>query len=177
MKISNIITALIFIISLFSCTATITKEDAQGRKETTAVSIGGTKTRNNIELKANGLKAEQAFLIYEDGSLVPEDNKVKVNQKVRLRLIMSGWKEEEGKVYIGASEKISTSDGTVFLDEKDLFEAYDTAGVTPKDAEVISLSAVITQIDKLYDYFLVSFRVWDKKSNGEVSGSYKLYLD
>jgi hypothetical protein len=58
-----------------------------------------------------------------------------------------------------------------------LFEAYDTAGVTPKDAEVISLSAVITQIDKLYDYFLVSFRVWDKKSNGEVSGSYKLYLD
>ncbi|MDX2046406.1 MAG: hypothetical protein SFU87_06450 [Chitinophagaceae bacterium] len=69
MKISNIITALIFIISLFSCTATITKEDAQGRKETTAVSIGGTKTRNNIELNANGLKAEQAFLVYEDGSL------------------------------------------------------------------------------------------------------------
>ncbi|MEJ0103250.1 MAG: hypothetical protein WDO19_12130 [Bacteroidota bacterium] len=40
----------------------------------------------------------------------------------------------------------------------------------------ITLSAVINGIDKLYDYFLVSFRVWDKKGTGEVTGSYKLYL-
>jgi len=31
-------------------------------------------------------------------------------------------------------------------------------------------------VTKIPDHFLVEFRVWDKKSNADVSGSYKLYL-
>ena len=134
-----------------------------------------SKIRNGIQLKVNGLTVEQAFLTYEDGALVSNENKIDVNQKVVLRLIMGGWKEENGRVMIGASEKLTTSKGQIILDTDDLFGAY-PEGVDAKDAKYITLSAVITRLDELYDHFLVEFRVWDKKGGADVTGSYKLYL-
>jgi len=108
---------------------------------------------------------------------LPEDNKVKVNQKVRLRLIASGWAEKDGRVFIDASEKVETSDGTVVLNEKDLFRDYKD-GLAPEDVKFITLSVVITQIDKLYDYYRVAFQVKDKSDEqNSVEGFYKLYIE
>ncbi|MBC7829296.1 MAG: hypothetical protein H7122_16225 [Chitinophagaceae bacterium] len=135
-----------------------------------------TKIRNGIELTTKGdLKVSQAFLLFEDGSLVPASNEARVNQVVNLRLIIdNGFTESNGKVEIGASEKIETNTGELLLDEKDLFK--DLGEIEAERAKALTLNAVITRLDKLYDYFLVSFRVWDKKGNGEVNGSYKLYI-
>jgi len=134
-----------------------------------------TKIRNKIELQEKELIVSQAYLQFEDGKLVPEDNKIELKQSVKLKLLMEGWKKESDKVYIGATETITTNDGQTVLKTEDLFADYPD-GVKAEDASVISLSAVITGIDKLYDYFLVSFHVWDKKGKGEIKGSYKLYL-
>ena len=120
---------------------------------------------------------EQAFLITDDDNLLPEDNKVKVNQKVRLRLVASGWTEKDGRVFVDASEKVETSDGTVILNEKDLFRDYQD-GISPEDAKLITLSVVITRIDKLYDYYRVLFQVKDESDEQKsVEGSYKLYIE
>ena len=143
--------------------------------KTTAKSISSENIRNDISVKANGLNVQQAFLMFEDGRLVPQDNKVEVGQKVNLRLIIEGWEAKEGKVMLGASEKISTNEGTVILDEQDLFGSY-PEGVNVADAGVITLSAIITRVDKLFKYFEVAYRVWDKRTDESVSGSYKLYL-
>ena len=156
---------------LFSCEVKVNNPSSKDAKTEKTSS----KIRNGIQLKANGLKVEQAFLTYEDGSLVSSENKIDVNQKVVMRLIMDGWKEENGKVMIGATEKLTTSKGQTILDTEDLFGAYPD-GVDAKDAKYITLSAVITRLDELYDHFLVEFRVWDKKGGGDVTGSYKLYL-
>ena len=133
-----------------------------------------SKIRNGISIQAKGINVEQAFLITEDGNLLPEDNKVKVNQKVKLRLIASGWTEKDGRIFIDAAEKVETSDGTVFLNEKDLFRDYQD-GLSPEDAKYITLSVVITQIDKLYDYYRVLFQVRDKSDEQKsVEGFYKI---
>jgi hypothetical protein len=94
-----------------------------------------------------------------------------------IRSELSGWKEKEGKVFIDASEKMETNDGAVVLDEKNLFSAY-TEGLSPEDAKYITLSVVITRIDKLYDFYKVSFEVKDitDPQNG-VEGFYKLYVE
>ena len=131
--------------------------------------------RNNIKVESKGVKVEQAFLMFDDDKLVPSDNKVEIGQRVRLRLILSGWEPVNGKVALGASEKIATDEGQVVLDEKDLF-ANLTEGADPKDAGVITLSAVITRVDKLFKYFEVSYKVWDKNSSDNATGSYRLYL-
>ncbi len=133
------------------------------------------KIRNDINIKADGVNLSQAFLLYEDGTLVPETNETGVGKPVKMRLIIDGgWKEQEGKVSIGASEKIETSDGELMLDEKDLFAAMPI--MNADDAKFITLTANISSLDKLYDYFLVSFKVWDKNGTGEITGNYKLYI-
>ena len=165
---------LAFLLLLVLAIAACNNSGQTGDKVDTS-SNSDSNIRNGINVKSQGLKVEQAFLLFDDGKLVPPDNKVDVGQNVRLRLILSGWKPVNGKVAIGASEKIATDEGRVVLDEKDLF-ANLTDGVDPKDAGVVTLSAVITQIDKLFKYFEISFKVWDKNSSDNVTGSYRLYL-
>lgn len=168
-------------IFLSACAGSTNNERNQAKEEkglVTEVSIREStdKVRNNIQLQSSGLKVGQAFLLYEDGTLVPADNITNVGRPVKLRLIIDGgWNEQDGNVFIGASEKIETSDGQVVLDEKDLFA--NTPYVSAEAAKYITLTATISGLDKLYDYFLVSFRVWDKKGKGEATGSYKLYIN
>jgi len=155
------------LIILPSCELSVKRSDSSEK----------SKIRNGIKIQAKGITVEQAFLITDDGNLLPEDNKIKVNQKVRLRLIASGWAEKDGRIFIDASEKVETSDGTVFLNEKDLFRDYQD-GLSPEDAKLITLSVVITQIDKLYDYYKVLFQVKDKSDEQKsVEGFYKLYIE
>ena len=168
---------IIAALFLMSCEVKVNTSDNKKTTEDTASAktTSGSKVRNQIKLTASTVKVDQAFLLFDEGRLVPEDNKVEVGQKVLLRLIVDGWKPVNGKVKLGAAEKIETSDGQVLLDKEDLFASFED-GVDPGDARIITLTAVITRVDKLYDHFKVSFRVWDKNSNDEVAGSYLLYL-
>ena len=167
---------LAFLLLLALAIAACNNSAQTGDKNTTAKSDNSNSNfRNDISVKSNGIKVEQAFLMFDDDKLVPADNKVEIGQNVRLRLIISGWKPVNGRVALGASEKISTDDGQVVLDEKDLF-ANLTDGADLKDAGVITLSAVISRVDKLFKYFEVSFKVWDKNSSDNASGFYRLYL-
>lgn len=173
----KITTVSFFLPLLFLCSCTFTVEQKSPVDENApGTKTSSSKIRNGIELKSTGnLKVSQAFLLFDDGSLVPSSNEAKVNQQVNLRLIIDdGFTEANGKVEIGAAEKIETNTGQILLDENDLFR--DLGEIEPERARILTLNAVITRLDKLYDYFLVSFRVWDKKGNSEITGSYKLYI-
>jgi len=162
--------SFVLILACVSCnTSPKTENKATVQSETSG------NIRNDISLKASGLQVEQAFLLFDDGKLVPQDNKIEVGQKVNLRLLIKGWKATNGKVLLGASEKITTDEGQIVLNEEDLFASY-ADGVPEADAGVITISATISRIDKLFKYFEVAFRVWDKQSNDNVTGSYRLYL-
>ena len=180
----SILISLIFItfIACKDSTKTETKADnktdsASSVSETSAKAdeTSNKKIRNKISYNSTGITVNQAFLMFEDGKLVPDDNKVEIGQKVNMRLIIEGWKAIDGKVFLGASEKIETDEGRVVLDEKDLFANY-TDGVDATDAATITLTAVITRVDKLFNHFDISFKVWDKKSEDNVEGSYRVYL-
>ena len=172
----KIMTPVFFLtlILFWACQLTVKQDPPTDNKP--AGKETSSKIRNGIELKSTGdLKVSQAFLLFEDGTLVPSSNEAKVNQEVNLRLIIeNGFAQSNGMVEIGASEKIETNTGQVLLDEKDLFS--NLGEIEAARAEALTLKAVITRLDKLYDYFLVSFRVWDKKGNGDITGSYKLYI-
>lgn len=173
----RILTAILICLAIASCNNSgqqNVKTEGEDTKKSSA-STASENIRNDVDLKSSGLRVTQAFLMFEDGKLVPQDNKVEVGQKVKLHLIIENWKPVNGKVMLGASEKIATDEGQVILDSEDLFAAYPD-GVDPVAAGTIILSAVITELNRLVKYFVVSFRVWDKNSNDNITGSYRLYL-
>jgi hypothetical protein len=165
-----LLTALIF----FATVLTSCKNSVKDKKA--GMSPGNSKIRNGIVVTSKGINVEQAFLVFDDGSLVPENNVVKINQKVWLRLIISGWQEKDSTVFISGRETVETNKGDVILDNKDLFDSFEN-GLTPKEAQTLSLSMVITKIDRLYDYFKVSFKIKDEINlRNALEGYYKLHL-
>src|SRR5215207_9524805 len=86
----KIMTPIFFlaIILFSSCEFTVKQEPSADNKPVSK----GSKIRNGIELKTTGdLKVSQAFLLFEDGSLVPSSNEAKVNQEVNLRVSHRRW--------------------------------------------------------------------------------------
>jgi len=136
----------------------------------------GARVYNNIELTANGVKVDKAYLIFDNGERVPDDNFVDFKNPVKLQILVdSGWVEESGKVMLGASEMITTETGKILVEEADLFQKY-PEGIPAKDAGSIYLTAILTVKEGVPPTsFTVSFRVWDKNGNGFIEGSYKLY--
>jgi hypothetical protein len=146
------------------------------KQPTPAGSTDKPSIANRIKLTTRNVKVSQAFLITaNDNKPVPENNAIDFSQPVKLMLVIeSGWTVENGLSFIGASEKVS-SEGTVLLDEKDVFAEYES-GVNATDAKAIGLSVTIPPPPKgAVNEYNVEFRVWDKKGTGYVEGSYTLH--
>lgn len=137
---------------------------------------GNTLIRNGIVVDSKNIKVDQAFLLFDDGALVPDDNIIKLNQKVRLRLITAGWQENDSMVFLSGWEKVETDKGEVLLDNKDLFEDYQN-GLKPEDARAIDLTVTITRLGTKVRFFRVSFKIKDENNpRNTVEGHCKLYL-
>lgn len=127
----------------------------------------------NIET-TGGLKVIRAFVSSVDGEVFSKEVMAGSDQKVILNINLDGFREEDGMSFIGAAEKITASDGTVILDEADLFSKYTETGMNSNDAKFVRLSAVINGNINSNSFYTVTFSVWDKKGKGELTGSYKI---
>ncbi|HEX8316463.1 MAG TPA: hypothetical protein VF609_15785, partial [Flavisolibacter sp.] len=132
---------------------------------------------NNIIVhESGGLQVGQAYLSYEDGRLVPKSNQVGLGETVLLNLVIDkGWEIKNNQASIDATEIIATADGQIVLNARNLFKSKPT--VSESDASRIFLKATITKTRADIDHFVVNYRVWDKWGDGEVKGSYNLYID
>ena len=160
----------------FKCTVGESSDDKE--KKSAAVEKNGAVLYNGIKLNANGLKVDKAYLLSkEDGKRIEDGNIVDVKKGVKLIVMIDGgWKEENGKVFPGASLQAVADSGEKMLDEPDLFAGYGEEGVSLEDAKVIALSVTFDklQTDRPVS-FQVSFRIWDKKSSAFAEGNYTIH--
>ena len=166
--------ALLLVLGICSCEIKVGTRNSDEPGNTVASENKSSKIRNGIVLKETGLNVQEAYLTV-NGTLMSNENKVDINDVVKIELAIAGWKTENDTVFAGLSERILTSEGDTVINEPDLFLNF-VKKINTKEAKKIYLSVQLTGITKIVDYFLVEFRVWDKKTNAEVSGSYKLYL-
>jgi hypothetical protein len=174
--ISLLVTTLFLSSCKFSCN--MGAADKTGSNTVSGPSVvNGALISNGIDITASGVKIKSATLKLDGGAKVPDDNVVNLNQKVYLVIeLEDNWTIAEGKSFIGASEKITTSKGYEVLNAADLFKDNTLTGFDPNDTKYIQLDAVITKNDPSISYYKVDFRVWDKKGDAEVKGSYKFYI-
>ena len=158
----------------FKCSVGGNKSDVKPKPVTSEdnTTLNGAIIKNNIDLDVTGVKLKEIYLVDADYKPLTE-NKAGVGEKIYLVVKMdTGWVKENGKSFIGASERILTSGGRVVVSADDIFKEQELAGLDAEDANVISLSALITQADPGINDFEVQFRIWDKKGAGEVKGKY-----
>ena len=175
----NRITSFVFLVISFflqSCEFSCSVGNNEPEKESVTANES-IRIKNDISLQTNGVKVGKAYLLFDDGEPVPDDNVIDFSQPVQLVLsIDRGWQEENNKVSLGASEKIMV-ENDVLLDEKDLFENKFPDGMPAEDAKIIYLKARVTLKKRIQPLttFIVSFHVWDKNGKGFIQGNYKLY--
>lgn len=182
MKKITLVYLFMMCIVLGSCEFKCSVGDNKSGVKTKAVSSGDNTTlngaviKNDVDLEVTGVKLKEVYLA--DADLKPiAENKAAVGEKIYLVIKMdTGWVKENGKSFIGASERILTSDGRVVVSADDIFKDQEKTGLDATDTKEVSLSALITQADPGLNEFEVQFRVWDKRSNGEVKGKYKFSL-
>lgn len=175
---------LVFIVLIFaSCefkskTGKDTSKTDQNTNPVVPQSNNNTeaKTLNDIDIKSTGIKINQAYLALESGELVPSNNTVPLGEKIVLTINSNGWKDVDGKSYLGITQIIKTNNGDVVLVTGDMFAKYEETGINAEYTNLLKLKATITETKPEIEYFTVNFRVWDKKGNGEITGSYKFYV-
>jgi hypothetical protein len=145
----------------FSCNVGALDETEPKAKTKGTVRIGDALIYNDITIK--DVKLNKAYLVFENGERVPDGNIVDFTSPVNLvPLIDSGWTSKNAKVMLGASEKISSEDNAVILNEEDLFSAF-PEGLTEEEAGIIGITASISLPEGAPPAtFDVYFKVWDK---------------
>lgn len=134
------------------------------------------KIRNNIQFTTmGGIEVEQAWLQFAEGGFIRTDeNLINLDQKIKLHIISTGWTGANNLIKIGASEKITTDENVEILNVADLFEQYDFLPL--ETVRKISLSAIISNVDEIVNYFQVDFRIWNKNQEQEIRGFYRFII-
>lgn len=169
---------LILPVMLSSCEfqCSVGKKEVAVPKDNEPRMQDGAAIYNGITLETDNIKLSKAYLVYEDGTRVPDNNFVEFKNSVKLLLLIdSGWQARDGKVFLTASEKVIAEDGTVILDKPNLFSKYEETGIDETDARIIGLSVIFTQVADQPTYNTVSFMVQDEVGKGYIKGSYRLY--
>ena len=177
MKLKRVRSVLLLSILFFTAIISVAQKKAVNRKISKDTPENNF-AKNGIRLKSKGFKVSEAYLVLDDESLVPEGNKVELNQNVNMLIIIDeGWNETGGRVFPGSSQVIKQTNGAVIANSEELFEAFNETGVSPEDAHYITINAVVTDVKYKKNYAVVNFRVWDKKGSAEITGSYKLFIN
>lgn len=170
--------ALLFLLASCGAGSSDKSQGGGGKTDSSqskpAMESTNSNLQNSITVQEKGLKITKAMLLKEDGTKLGEDNTVGIGEVILCRLFVEGWHVEGGQVKLGAYEDIKTEDGATVLKEEDLFKDMVSASV--EDAQVVTLRATITNLTKSIRDFKVNFRVWDKVSNAEVTGSFPFHL-
>ena len=160
----------------FSCKLGSMDETPSKAKTKGTVKIGDAVVYNDIDISFKDIKLNKAYLVFQNGERVPDGNLVDFSSPIKLVLLIdSGWTTTNGKVMLGASERISSEDSDTILNEDDLFAGYPD-GVTEEDARIIGVTASIKLPSGAPPTsFDVLVKVWDKNSDAFIQGKYKLF--
>ena len=179
MKTKLIILLLLTLTRCTNNTPAISGNSSSPKPDSTRVKSSSSSRENilnNIVVEEKGgLQITGAYLTSEAGTLINPQNTVPLGMPVYLTLqIKKGWAVEKGYVSPGAVQIITTNKGEPVLQSPDLFAGVER--IKAADAARLQLKTMITVTRSDISYYVVRFRVWDKRGDGEAEGFYQLRI-
>ena len=122
-----------------------------------------------------GLQVKNKELTFEKADLSVDGQKTTANEFPLNTKIMytvngiKGFVEKDSMVYIGASLTVYDEDNKEVLNYPDLFAEYDSTGVSPVDASVVTLFLTIGSPMVEGKDYIWKTRIWDKNGKGEIT--------
>jgi hypothetical protein len=148
----------------------------QAKKEDEKKITANPNYKNGIVITASNISVEKAFLVLGDDVNIPDNNTIRVNQKVWLRLVTSGWKLKDSLIYLSGRETVEASNGEIILDNKDLFKDPEK-GISGGSSQTIGISLLVSDPRKKNEHFKVSFKIKDEmEPRNAIEGYYDLYV-
>jgi hypothetical protein len=121
-----------------------------------------------------GLKVSNTDLTFNETALIIDSVKISTNEFPMNKDIfyeisgLKGFKEKNGKVYIGASITVLDDQNKSVLDYADLFSKYDEEGLDAINVGHVTLKLKTGPPLLTGKKYIWKTRVWDKNSKGEV---------
>jgi hypothetical protein len=130
-----------------------------------------------IILTSSKVSYKEIYLFSADEKKVITDNKVKLNDKVYMLFEgLSGFKEENGKVFPGLSIKASDDAGEQLVNYDDLFADYTESGIGVSDfASQVTSNLVFSSLE-VKNPIHCTISIWDKKSDAKINAAFDLNL-
>ncbi|NSW95585.1 MAG: hypothetical protein HPY62_12835, partial [Bacteroidales bacterium] len=127
------------------------------------------KVNDLINVEANGVSYEEAYIFSQGSDKVITDNKIKFNDNVYIIIEgLRGFKEEDGLVFPGLAITGSDSKGNIILSKEDLLSDYTQSGIPASDlAERVSANFRITG-SEFNNPMHCDMKVWDKKGTSYI---------
>jgi hypothetical protein len=126
-----------------------------------------------LKVTNSGLSLEEAVLASGEKRL--SKGEAELGTKVKIVFTgVSGFTAKDGKVFPGASLKVTGPDGAVILENEDMYAKYSETGVTEEQASELSVALTMGDPMEAGKAYHCAARVWDKNSTGQINAEVDL---
>ena len=129
-----------------------------------------------LKINSEGVAFNEIYLFSRERSAAITDNKIKFNENTSLIFEgLTGFKEENDRVFPGMSLKARDDDNNAILEYDDLFLEYSDSGLSKSDfySGVSSSFSLPTEQYKTPLHFIVT--IWDKRGNAKITAETDLF--
>jgi hypothetical protein len=140
----------------------------------TSCNTGVKKDLNSgLKITNNGLSYGETYLTL-DGQKTT-DTEFPLNTNI-FQIVngISGFVDKDNFVFLGASITVYDKNNKEVVNYPDLFAGYDSTGVTPEQAEVVTLSLKTGNPMIAGESYTWKSRIWDKKGKGEINSEIEI---
>jgi len=131
-----------------------------------------------IQVENNIATCEEIYLFSKEKDRVITNGEVGFDETIYFIFEgLSGFHEENGKVFVGLKLQATDNTQNVILSYDDLFESYEETGISTDDFKSQINASITFSEGEVVNPVLCEVAIFDKKSDASVKATTELYLE
>jgi len=152
--------------------------DKQGDGTFTAELPFSVTENEKIKIENNIATCDEIYLFSKEKDRVITDGKVGFNETIYFIFEgLSGFQEENGKVFVGLKMQATDNAQNVILSYDDLFKSYEETGISIADFNSQIYASIVFTEGEIVNPVLCEVTIFDRKSDASIKVITDLFLE